>query len=224
MMNSFTNPSAMRGSSKHEFEPMFGGRGAHSPNAAPVRRKALTEEDLNVARQEGVVQGQAQANASIERQASESLRAIAGMMQMMLGRLGEEARTLRQDAAEVAVAAARAVSGAALDEFGQEAIEDIVGTAVAQLRETPRLVVRVAPSLVETIEQRLIVCAREAGFNGEIAIRGDDNAAPGDCVLDWSDGTITHNRAAAFEAIEQAAQRWLTSAQSAGFQIDMFKS
>lgn len=223
-MNSFTNPAAMRGAHKHDFEPLFEGRGVHAPLGTPTRSKILSEDDLIAARQEGFTQGEAQANGSLDRSATESLRAIAGMMQMMLGRLSDEAQSLRQDASDVAIAAARAVAGAALDEFGPEAITDIVGTAVSQLRETPRLVVRVAPALVDNIEQRLTLCAREAGFNGEIAVRADEHASLGDCVLDWSDGSITHNRAAAFEAIEQAAQKWLTSAQSEGFQIDMFQS
>jgi flagellar assembly protein FliH len=221
-MNSFTNPAQMRGGAQHEFEPMFGGRVGAS--AMPQRRKVLTDEDVAAARAEGFAQGQAQTNGEIDRSASESLRAIAGMMQMMLGRLSQEAQSLRVDAADVAVAAARVVAGSALDAFGEEAIADIVATATAQLRQTPRLVVRVAPNLVESIEQRLISCAREAGFSGEIAVRGDEAAASGDCALDWGDGTITYNREAAFEAIELAAQKWLTSAHSEGFQIDMFQS
>jgi flagellar assembly protein FliH len=128
MTNSFTNASQMRGGSKHAFEPMFGGQGPQAASG-PARRKIITEDDIALARSEGVAEGLAQANASLERSASDSLRAIAGMMQMMLGRLSDEAHSLREDAAQVAIAAARAVAGTALDLFGQEAITDIVGTA-----------------------------------------------------------------------------------------------
>jgi flagellar assembly protein FliH len=220
-MNSFTNPSAMRGTNKHEFEPMFAGR---TGSSAPTRKKVLTEDDLIAARAEGFAQGQGDVHASLERTNSESLRAIASMMQMMLGRLADEAHSLRTDAADVAVAAAKIVATTALDAFGEEAILDIVTTAVSQLRDTPRLVVRVCPELATSIKERLIGCAREAGFNGEIAVRADPAAASGDCTLDWGDATITHNRASAFEAIEMVAQKWLASAQAEGFQIDMYQS
>jgi flagellar assembly protein FliH len=219
-MNSFTSASSTRGTTKHEFEPMFAPRSG----TAPARKKTLTDDDITAARSEGFAQGQAEANASIERASGEALRAIANMMQMMLGRLTHEAQSLRTDAADVAVAAAKVVASTALDAFGQEAILDIVSTAVAQLRDTPRLVVRVSPQLAATIEERLIGCAREAGFSGEIAVRGDPGASNGDCTLDWGDATITHNRESAFEAIELAAQKWLVSAQSEGFQIDMFQT
>lgn len=219
-MNSSTRSALPRGAAKHEFEPMFEAR---TPNPS-TRKRALTDEDLVAAQADGFAKGQADAYASLERAGSESLRAIANMMQMMLGRLTEEAHSLRTDAAEVAVAAAKAVATTALDAFGEEAILDIVTTAIGQMREAPRLVVRVSPELVSSIEERLIGCAREAGFNGEIVVREDPVAASGDCTLDWGDATITHNRASAFEAIELAAQKWLVSAQSEGFQIDMYQT
>jgi flagellar assembly protein FliH len=224
MMNSFTSAGPQRGTVNYEFEPMFDGAGTQQGGKASPRRKVLTDDDIAAARAQGVAEGLVQANASIERAGSEALRAIAGLMQMMLGRLAEEAQSLRTDAAEVAIAAARVVAGTALDEFGEQAVADIVSQAVAQLRDVPRLVVRVSPDLAEIIEARLIGCAREAGFSGEIAVRGDPDAQNGDCILDWGDGTITHNREAAFEAIAQAGQSWLKSAQSEGFQIDMFQT
>jgi flagellar assembly protein FliH len=224
MMNSFTNANQMRGGATYEFEPMFGDNAGQPGNRTSTRRKALTEEDITAARADGLAQGIAETNASLERASSDALRAIASLMQMMLGRLSEEAHSLRTDAAEVAIAAARVVAGTALDAFGEEAVADIVTTAVAQLRDVPRLVVRVSPDLAETIEARLIGCAREAGFNGEIAVRADPDASIGDCTLDWGDGAITHDRTAAFEAIAQAGQNWLNSAQSEGFQIDMFQT
>jgi flagellar assembly protein FliH len=219
-MNSFTNAASMRGGNKHVFEPMF----APAGGTGPSRKKTLTEDDVVAARNEGIAQGQAEANASIERASGEALRAIASLMQMMLGRLSDEANSLRADAAEVAIAAAKTIATTALDSFGDEAILDIVSTAVAQLRDTPRLVVRISPDLAATIEERLIGAAREAGFNGEILIRPDQDAQNGDCTLDWGDGIITHNRASAFEAIDLAGQKWLASAQSEGFPIDMYQT
>jgi flagellar assembly protein FliH len=223
MMSSFTRAGPSRGATNYEFEPMFGATTGAS-NTRPARRKLLTDDDLAAARAEGVAEGIAQANASIERASAESLRAIASLMQMMLGRLSEEAQSLRIDAAEVAIAAAKTIAGTALDAFGEEAVTDIVSQAVAQLREVPRLVVRVSPELAETIETRLIGCAREAGFNGEIAVRADPDAKNGDCTLDWGDGIITHDREAAFAEIAAAGESWLNSAQSEGFQIDMFQT
>lgn len=223
-MNSFTNArtthaQTMRSINQHEFEPMFGERPATNGTA---RRKALTDADIAKAHAEGFAEGVAQTQASLDRASNDSLRAIASLMQMMLGRLHDEAQSLRTDAAEVALAGAKVVAGCALDTFGEEAIASIVSTAVAQLRDAPRLVVRVTPDLVERIDLKLAACAKEAGFNGEIVVRGDPEAAIGDCTLDWGDGVIIVNREAAFAAIEKAGRDWLAGAQSEGFQIDLF--
>lgn len=207
-------------SSKHSFEPMFTKTGATAPSAAN-RRKVLTDEDVAAAHAAGLAEGQQAALVKIEQATSEALRAIARMMQLMLGRLTDEAHSLRQDAIEVALAAARSVAHAALDAYGADRVEAIVAAAVADLRDAPRLVIRVAPDLAETIEERLIGCAREAGFTGEIAVRPDPQAQLGDCTLDWGDGRIVHDRAGALAAIETSAQNWLASADAEGLSLDI---
>ncbi len=207
-------------SSKHTFEPMFTKAGA-AVSSASNRRKVLTDEDLAAAHAAGFSEGQQAELVKVERTSSEALRAIASMMQMMLGRLNAEAISLRHDATEVALAAARSVAHAALDTYGAERVEAIVASAVAHLRDTPRLVVRVSPELAETIEDRLIGCAREAGFTGEIAVRPDPHAQTGDCTLDWGDGRIVHDRAAALAEIETSAQNWLASADAEGLSLDI---
>ena len=207
-------------SSKHVFEPMFTKAGVAAPSALN-RRKILTDEDVATAHAAGFSEGQQAELVKAERATSEALRAIANMMQMMLGRLNAEALSLRHDATEVALAAARSVAHAALDSYGEDRVEAIVAAAVAHLRDTPRLVVRVSPELAETIEERLIGCAREAGFTGEIAVRPDPNAQTGDCTLDWGDGRIVHDRAGALAAIETSAQNWLASADAEGLSLDI---
>ena len=206
--------------SKHIFEPMFTKAGAAAPSALN-RRKVLTDEDVAAAHAAGFTEGQQAELVRIDRATSEALRAIANMMQLMLGRLNAEALSLRHDATEVALAAARSVAHAALDSYGADRVEAIVASAVAHLRDTPRLVVRVSPELAETIEERLIGCAREAGFTGEIAVRPDPNAQTGDCTLDWGDGRIVHDRAGALAAIETSAQNWLASADAEGLSLDI---
>ncbi len=207
-------------SSKHVFEPMFTKAGAAAPSTLN-RRKVLTDEDVAAAHAAGFSEGQQAELVKAERATSEALRAIASMMQMMLGRLNAEALSLRHDATAVALSAARSVAHAALDSYGADRVEAIVASAVAHLRDTPRLVVRVSPELAETIEERLIGCAREAGFTGEIAVRPDPNALTGDCTLDWGDGRIVHDRAGALAAIETSAQNWLASADAEGLSLDI---
>jgi flagellar assembly protein FliH len=209
--------------SKYAFQPI-GDPSAAPPPRAGAARKVFTEADMAAARQEGVEQGRREASGQTDRAAAEALRAIARMMQMMLSGLGQEAQSLRVDAVEVALAAARQAAGAALDQFGAEALEAFVSDAAMHLRDTPRLVIKVAPDIQGEVEPRLVQAAAEAGFQGQVQVRGDAAARPGDCTLEWADGTIQHDREAAFEAIATAAERWLAAAEQQGIQLDMFST
>lgn len=210
----------MSQTNRHHFEPMFT-RAGFAPPSGSARRKALTDEDLAAARAEGFAQGEQSELVRVEQATSETLRAIAHMMQMMLGRLHDEAHSLRADALDVALVAARSIAGLALEKYGADRIEAVVSEAVSQLRDTPRLVVRVSPDLAPVIEDRLIGCAREAGFTGEIAIRADAEAQIGDCTLDWGDARIIHDRAATLATIEASARHWLASADAEGLSLDI---
>lgn len=208
---------------KYDFAPI-GEAPAAPGRAGGPQRRALGEEDLARARQEGFAEGQRDATAQAERASADALRAIARMMQITLGRLAEEAQTLRADAVEVALVAARAAAGRTLDLWGSEAVEDYVREAVSHLRATPRLVVKVSPDLAADLQARLEAVAAEAGFEGLVAVRPDPSARPGDCGIEWADGAIHHDRDAAFAAIEEAAERWLASAEAHGFQLDLFSA
>lgn len=206
----------------HTFEPIFGA--AAASGSAGRRKPALTEADLASARAEGHAAGQREAMAQTERATAESLRAIARMMQMSLGRLGAEAQSLRDDAVEVAMAAARAVAGRALEKCGADTVAEVFEEAAGLLRSEPRFLVRVAPEQVEVVEAALAEAAVQAGVAGQITVRPDPAAQAGDCAIEWDGGTLQRDRTAAFEAIEAAAQAWAATAEAEGFQLDLFQT
>ena len=89
---------------KFDFSPI------HDPNGdfTPIKRKkVLNEQDLNIARNEGFKEGEVSQIAISQKQTAESLRAIASMMQMILGKLNTDSKQLREDAIEVSMAAAQ---------------------------------------------------------------------------------------------------------------------
>lgn len=208
---------------KYAFRPI-GETDAPLRRGGPATRAQLTEADLAAAREEGLQRGRQEAAQATDRATAEALRAIARMMQMMLSGLATEAQNLRGDALDVAMTAAQLMAGHALDQFGTEAVEGFLTDAVSQLRDVPRLVVKVTPELVEDIAPRLEQAARDAGFDGQVVVRPDPAAQAGDVTLEWAEGSIHHDRASSFAAIEAAAERWLAAAKTEGFQLDLFGS
>jgi flagellar assembly protein FliH len=210
-------------SAQAAFEPIFPGQSAAAGVASGGRRRApLSEADVEAARAEGHAAGLREAMAQTERAAAEAERAIARLLQMSLGTLNAEAQSLRADAVAVALHAARQLAGRALSLHGEEAVVETFEAAAEHLRDQPRIVVRVAPALVEVLEARLQAVAAEAGVGGQVVVRGDAAAGLGDCALEWAGGSIHRDRDAAFAAIEAAAENWLAAGQAEGLQLDLF--
>lgn len=195
---------------------------AHAPNRRKADRRAIMPADLEAARNEGLEQGRRDVVAAASQTEAQALNAIARMMQMVLGRVAGEAQSLREDATELALTVGRTLSGELLDRYGGEAVEDFVASAISHLRSGPRLVVHVAPDLIEALTPKLEKVAADAGYEGALVLRPNETALPGDCQLEWAEGSIHHDRAAAFEAIEKAAADWLQSAEQHGRQMDLF--
>jgi flagellar assembly protein FliH len=78
------------------------------------------------------------------------------------------------------------------------------------LRGTPRVVVRLAPAMIAGIKSRLEEAARIGGFDGAVIVRAEPSIAIGDVILEWPEGAIAHDRAAAFARIDEVVQRALT--------------
>lgn len=204
---------------KFDFSPI------HDPDGdfTPIKRKkVLNEQDIANARSEGYQEGENSQVVIAHKQTAESLRAIASMMQMILGKLSQESRQLREDAIEVSMVAAKAIAGAALEECGKETVLDYIREATANLRNVPRIIIKVPNELLSVVENPIYTTARDTGFDGQIEIRGDDNARLGDCSIEWQDGAIRYNRDETIEKIETAAESWLKSAEQTELQLNLF--
>ncbi|WBQ10796.1 hypothetical protein L2D01_03200 [Hyphomonadaceae bacterium ML37] len=142
---------------------------------------------------------------------AETLRQISGRMQAVLARMDSESEAMRADAVRLAMAAARAIAGAALDRYGADTIEACAREALAELRAEPRLAVRVAPELVEEIAERLDSEAARMGFEGAVIVRADEEVGPGDVVLEWRAGAVEHTAADIEQRLEDTARKWLAA-------------
>jgi flagellar assembly protein FliH len=142
---------------------------------------------------------------------AETLRQISGRMQAVLARMESESEAMREDAVRLALAAARAIAGAALDRYGADTIEACAREALAELRAEPRLAVRVAPHLVEEIADRLDSEAARLGFEGAVIVRADEDITAGDVVLEWRAGAVERTAADIEQRLEDTARKWLAA-------------
>lgn len=204
---------------KFDFSPM---EDPHNHFTPFKRKKVIDQTDVDNARNSGFKEGEVSQLAISQRQTAEALGSIAKVMQILLGHLEQESRELREDAVEVAMSAAKAISGAALDIAGQDKILAYVKEAVANLRNVPRIIIRVPTNMLEAISPLILRTANDTGFDGQVDVIADDAAAIGDCSIEWQDGAIRLNREETLRQIEQSAQEWLQSADNNDVQLNLF--
>lgn len=194
---------------KFSYETVFSAEGEVLRDGRG-HRSIFTAEEVEAERRAAYEQGRASAEAKAAQSAADAAQALARQAQLLLTRLDGESRALKQDAAALARLAARAIAGAALDAFGPERAEEIVAQALDSLRAAPRIVAKLRPEHAEALTPRLQALADEHGLAGQLIVRPEPNARPGDVSLEWGEGALAFDREEAQarlnELIEQALQ------------------
>lgn len=167
-------------------------------------RRAASDADLAAARAEGFNAGKEQGR----REAESQFNALVGKLVRSTDKLiADEQRRLaeiEEQAAHVALVAARGLAGAALAQRPLAALEQAVRECLGHARQAPHLVVRVHEGAVETVESMLAGLARETGFAGKLVVLGQPDIVPGDGRIEWADGGFVIDSARLEQLIEQA--------------------
>ncbi len=187
------------------------------------RKKTLTDADIAQAHENGFKEGENSAIAIAQKQSAEALRSIARISQLLLGRLHNEVMELNEDAVEFSKACAFKLAGHALENYEKSAIDNYIKEALSNLRNNPRINIKVPNHIKPLIEMTIAQTAAEIGFEGKIELRADDNAQIGECSIEWQGGAIRHDQGFIEKEINKAAQSWLESKQAHGIQIDLFE-
>ena len=145
--------------------------------------------------------------ASLQAQA---LSAIAQALAHAAPALTQVAQAHREQSADLALAAARVVAGAALDRFPAGPLLAALEALGHEIDASPRLVVRTA-GLDEEGRGRLESLCADAGFTGLIAFRDEPGLPAASFRLEWSDGRAEFDADAAFSRMADALHSALAS-------------
>ena len=80
---------------------------------------------------------------------------------------------MREEAARIALAAARKIAGAALDAFGAERAAAAVEAAMDALRHQPRLVVKLSPDSGRALKPRIAAMCETHAYAGAVLVRAE---------------------------------------------------
>ena len=200
----------MNGARKFAFDTEFAPDGAILSDAP----KRLTPEEIAAECAAAYERGKQDALAQAERQAAAALEALAGAASAVLTRLDAESRSMRAEAASVALAAARKIAGAALDGFAGERVNAAIESAMDALRHQPRLLVKLAPEAVEQLKPRIDAMCESHAYAGAILVRGQAGLRKGEVTIDWSDGVVSSSPQETEARISALIEAALASAEA----------
>ena len=195
---------------KFAFDTEFAPDGAIVHDAA----RKQTAEELEAQSAQAYQRGKHDAVAQAEREVAVALQALADASSAILTRLDAESRAMREEAARVALVAARKIAGEALDAFGVERAAAAIEAAMDGLRHQPRLVVKLSPEAAEALRPRIAAMCETHAYAGAILVRPEPSMGAGEVSIDWSDGVVTLNPDEAIQRINTLLEAALVAAES----------
>lgn len=181
-----------------------------APNAVP-----LAEHQIQVGEAEsrgyrnGFSEGQREAEGQTARRLAIAMEDIARTMDRLARGLSIVEQRVEAEAVEVAVATGRKLASELVARQPFAEIQALATTCFRDLVATPHVVVRVHDALYEDAQRRLGDIARQVGFEGRLLILAEPDIAIGDCRIEWADGGMTRDHAAADQMIGETVRRFV---------------
>lgn len=201
----------MGATAKFLFDVDFGNGPEARPTITLAEHAAKLADAEAAAYRNGFAVAEAQALAESSHLTGTALGRIADAFDRLDSTLRAIEGKLEAEAVEVAVAVGRKLAPALL---AQEPLAEIAALATDCFRHlvaAPHVVVRVNDALYAAARERLEEVVRASGFTGRLVVLAEPDVAPGDCRIEWADGGINRDSAAAQAAIEEAVGRYITA-------------
>ena len=181
---------------------------------------ALADHMLKIAEAEkaahdrGYAAAQADAKVESDRRIATALERVAAAIAASNSALKAIETRLECEAVEVAVAVGRKLAPALLAHEPFAEIAALASECFRQLVATPHIAVRVNDALYSTTQEKLGDIVRARGFEGRLVVLAESDIAPGDCRIEWADGGVNRDSAAADAEISKAVTGYLTARRS----------
>jgi flagellar assembly protein FliH len=177
----------------------------------------LAEHALKLAEAEaaahrnGFAEAQADAEVESSRRMADALERIAAGLTVANDGLHAIETRLECEAVEVAVAVARKLAPALIAREPFAEISALASECFRQLIAAPHVAVRVNDALYATTKEKLDDIARAKSFEGRLVVLAEPEIAVGDCRIEWADGGINRDSAAADAVIGEAVTGYVSA-------------
>jgi len=186
--------------------------GSQDRQTVTLAEHALRLADAETAaHRRGYEDARTDAGIEVERRMASALEAIAASLAEASTALKAIEARLECEAVEVAVAVARKLAPALVAGEPFAEISALASSCFRELIAAPHIAVRVNDELYAAIREKLEAIARGRGYEGRLVVLAEAEVAPGDCRIEWADGGINRDSAAADTAIGEAVARYVSA-------------
>ena len=216
----------MSAPTKFLFDTDFA-RGADRKPAEPTMTLAehavkLAEVET-VAHRRGYAEAQNDAAVEANRRIAAALERIAGALAQAAGDLQAIETRLECEAVDVAVAVARKLAPALIAREPFAEIAALASSCFRELIAAPHIAVRVNDAQYAAAREKLDDIVRAQNFAGRLVVLAEPDIAAGDCRIEWADGGINRERAAADAVIGEAVANYVSARRSFGGSHDTLR-
>ncbi|MBU6371945.1 MAG: hypothetical protein KJS97_04390 [Alphaproteobacteria bacterium] len=198
---------------KFAFDTVFSPTGEVLRDASGTRN-VFTAEEVEAERQAAYEAGRTDETARQLALVSAQLETVTNGLRQLYADYAGNVLRIRDGAAEMAMAAARAIAGDALAAHGDARIRALLEEVFAEALTAPRLMVKVEPAARERLRPQVEALAEEFGFSGALHVRDDADLGPGDVVVDWGEGLVALRAADAAAEIETRVRAMLSATEA----------
>ena len=157
----------------------------------------------------GFAAAEQQAAVDNARHTTIALAQIGAVMTQMAGGLRGVEHRLEAEAVEVAVAVAAKLAPTLIAREPFAEIAALASECFRHLTASPHVVIRINDAIYPTAREKLEGLAREVGFEGRLVVLAEPDIATGDCRIEWADGGVKRDKAAAEAVINETVGRYV---------------
>jgi flagellar assembly protein FliH len=191
-----------------DFANDTGGKPAEPVITVAEHALKLAEAET-AARARGFADAQGDAGVESGRRMADALERIAAGLTVANDGLHAIETRLECEAVEVAVAVARKLAPALIAHEPFAEIAALASECFRQLIAAPHVAIRVNDALYATATEKLDDIVRAKSFEGRLVVLAEPEIAVGDCRIEWADGGINRDSAAADAVISEAVTGYI---------------
>lgn len=150
---------------------------------------AVTPEDIDAIRQESYNAG----FAAAQNETANIIRSIESKVTGFYNQIDLETARLKDDAAALALLAARKLANTLISRQPLAEIEALILEVLDQMSSPPHIIITVNDGLIDDIKTAIENSSAAALSTSKLQFTGSPSIARNDCHIKWADGEITHS-------------------------------